>query len=66
MYICIYIHIYVYIYGFFFHSVMPKEYGCDVRLETTESHVLLSMTRMMDWHKSPQKDEQTLSKCFTN
>lgn len=42
---------------------MSKEYGCDVRLETTESDVLLSMTRMMDW---PQKDEQTLSKCFTN
>lgn len=61
----IYIHTHIYIHTYFI-SVMPKEYGCDVRLETTESHVLLSMTRMMDWHKSPQKDEQTLSKCFTN
>lgn len=41
---------------------MPKGYGSNVRLETTKSDVLSSMTRMMDWHKSSQKDEQILSK----
>lgn len=40
---------------------MPKGYGSNVRLET-KSDVLSSMTRMMDWHKSSQKDEQILSK----
>lgn len=41
---------------------MPKGYGSNVRLEMTKSDVLSSMTRMMDWHKSSQKDEQILSK----
>lgn len=41
---------------------MPKGYGSNIRLETTKSDVLSSMTRMMDWHKSSQKDEQILSK----
>jgi hypothetical protein len=32
-------------------------YGKDIRLETTGRDVLLSITRMTDGHKSPQKDE---------